>query len=101
MPAYIIAYRESPVRDEASDAEYTRHNQENAADFHARFGIRPLAVYGKSEAPEGTKPDGVVILEFPTYGDAKSWYESPAYQRIIPLREKAAEWRVVIVEGLT
>jgi uncharacterized protein (DUF1330 family) len=101
MPAYIIAYRESPVRDEASDAEYSHQNRENAAGFHARFGIKPLAVYGKSEAPEGNRPDGVVILEFPTYDDAQSWYASPAYQRLIPLRQKAADWRVVIVEGLT
>ena len=65
MPAYIIAYRESPVFDEAGDAEYTRQNHEHAADFHAQFGIKPLAVYGKSEAPEGGNPDGVVVLEFP------------------------------------
>lgn len=100
MSAYIIAYRECPVRDQASDAEYTRQNKENAADFHTQFGIKPLAVFGKCVAPEGAKPDGVVLLEFPTYNAAKSWYESPTYQSIIPLREKAADWRVVIVEGL-
>jgi len=31
---------------------------------------------------------------------AKAFYESPAYQAAIPFRQQAADWRVVIVEGL-
>ena len=100
MSAYIIVYREMPVRDEVSSAQYSRLDQENAADFQAQFGIRPLVLYGKSEAPECTNPDGVVLLEFPTYDAAKAWYESPAYQEALAFRKNAAEWRAVIVEGL-
>lgn len=100
MPAYIIVYRESPVTDEQSIAEYSRRNQENAADFQAQFGIKPLVVYGNSEAPEGPNPNGVVVLQFPTYEDAKGWYESPAYREALAFRQKGAEWRVVIVNGL-
>lgn len=100
MPAYIIVYRETPVRDEAAIAEYSRRNRENAADFQARFSSKPLVVYGRSEAPEGANPDGIVIMEFPTYEDAKGWYESPAYQQALAFRKDAADWRVVIVEGL-
>jgi len=29
-----------------------------------------------------------------------TFYESPAYQAAIPFRQQAADWRVVIVEGL-
>jgi uncharacterized protein (DUF1330 family) len=100
MPAYIIVYRETPVRNEAAIAEYSRRNRENAADFQARFGTRPLVVYGRSEAPEGANPDGVVLLQFPTIEDAKAWYDSPAYQEALAFRKEAADWRVVIVEGL-
>jgi uncharacterized protein (DUF1330 family) len=100
MPAYIIVYRETPVRDAARIEEYSRRNRENAPDFQERFGIRPLVVYGKSEALEGANPDGVVMLQFPTIEDAKGWYESPAYQEALPFRMDAADWRVVIVEGL-
>lgn len=100
MTAYIIVYRETPVRDQDKIAEYSRRNRENAADFQERFGIHPLVVYGGSEAPEGTNPDGVVLLQFPTIEDARAWYESSAYQEALAFRKDAADWRVVIVEGL-
>lgn len=100
MPAYIIVYRETPVRDEAAIAEYSRRNRENAAEFQARFSSQPLVVYGRSEALEGANPDGVVLLRFPTFKDAKDWYESPAYQEALAFRKDAADWRVVIVDGL-
>jgi uncharacterized protein (DUF1330 family) len=32
--------------------------------------------------------------------DANDWYVSPAYQAIIPLRQKSATTRVYIVDGL-
>lgn len=100
MPAYIIAYRESPVRDQAAIEEYSRRNRENAGgDFQQQFGIKPLVLYGASETPEGANPDGVVMLQFPFLEDAKAWYESPAYQEALKFRKSAADWRVVIVEG--
>jgi uncharacterized protein (DUF1330 family) len=100
MPAYIIVYRETPISDPESIAEYSRRNRDASAEFQAQFGMKPLAIYGNSEAPEGANPDGIVLLEFPDMAAAKAWYESPAYQDVIPLRTKAAEWRIVIVEGL-
>lgn len=100
MPAYIIVYRESPVHDETAIAEYSRLNRENAAAFQQQFGIRPLVVYGASQALEGDNPGGVVMLQFPSIEEAKAWYESPAYQEALAFRKNAAEWRVVIVEGL-
>lgn len=100
MPAYVIVYRESPVRDPAKIEEYSRRNREGAAAAAAQFHIRPRVIYGRSEAPEGANPDGVVLLEFPTYEDAKGWYDSPAYQEALAFRKDAADWRVVIVDGL-
>jgi uncharacterized protein (DUF1330 family) len=100
MAAYIIVFRESPVRNDAAIDEYSRRNQENAAASQQQFGIKPLVVYGRSEAPEGENPDGIVMLQFPTFAEAKAWYESSAYQEAIPFRKQAADWRVVIVEGL-
>ena len=100
MPAYLITYRETPVSDPVAIAEYSRRNRENAVEFQSRFGLRAIVIYGRSEAAEGANPDGIVVLKFPTYDDAWAWYRSPAYQAAIPFRQKAAEWRVVIVEGL-
>ncbi len=100
MPAYLIVYRESPIRDQAAIDEYSRRNRENAQETQGRYGARPLVVYGRSEGLEGPNPDGIVVMEFPTYDDAKSWYESPAYQEALAFRVKGADWRAVIVEGL-
>ena len=97
MPAYLIVYRDSPVRDEASFAEYQRRNREmNPAELN----ITPLVVYGAVHGLEGQAPDGVVMLQFPTVNDAKAWYHSPAYQAALPNRLKAADYRTIIVEGL-
>jgi uncharacterized protein (DUF1330 family) len=100
MAAYIIVYRETPLTDPAVMAEYSARNREQARNWQTQFGLEPLSIYGQSVAPEGANPDGIVLLKFPSMADAKAWYDSPAYQAVIPLREQAAEWRVVIVEGL-
>jgi len=100
LPAYLIVYRESPVQDQAAIEEYSQRNRANAAAFREDFGITPLVAYGHTEALEGAAPDAVVVLQFPTMDDARGWYESPAYQEALAFRSKAADWRVVLVEGL-
>lgn len=96
MPAYVIFIREAPVRDPDAMAEYRRINQQNVGDFK----LKPLVVYGASEAVEGKPPDGVVVLEFPTVEDAKAWYNSPGYQAAVPHRLRAADYRAIIVQGV-
>ena len=54
----------------------------------------------KLEALEGEAPDGVVVLEFPTEEDAKTWYFSPGYQAASAHRKKAAEYRVFMLAGV-
>jgi hypothetical protein len=77
MSVYLIALRESPVRDTEAMAEYQRITRENTGDFK----LKPLAVYGAME-------------------EARAWYQSPAYQAAIPYRQQAADYRVIFVEGL-
>ncbi len=96
MPAYLIALRESPVRDAEAMAEYQRMNRENIGEF----ALKPLIVYGAMDVREGEAPDGVIVVEFPSMEEAKAWYDSPAYQEAIPYRQKAADYRVFFVEGL-
>ncbi|MET1063429.1 MAG: DUF1330 domain-containing protein, partial [Arthrobacter sp.] len=49
---------------------------------------------------EGTPLDGVLVNEFPTVEDALAWYNSPAYQAALPHRQAAADYRVLIVQGV-
>lgn len=96
MPAYVIFIREEPVRDPDAMAEYRRINRQNVGDFK----LKPLVVYGATEAVEGKAPDGVIVLEFPTVEDAKAWYNSPGYQAAVPHRLRAANYRAIIVQGV-
>ena len=39
----------------------------------------------------------MVILEFPTFDEAKAWYDSPAYRKVREHRYKGADYRAIIV----
>ncbi len=95
MPAYMVFTRER-MRDEK---EYEIYKQKNriAMEGHP---IRARVLYGKHEVLEGAEVQGVVILEFPTIADAKAYYDSPAYREAREHRFKAADYRVLIVEGV-
>jgi uncharacterized protein (DUF1330 family) len=96
MPVYMLFIREGAVRDQAELNIYSRMNRESPRDPN----MKPLVVYGATEAIEGNAPDGMVMLQFPTVEDAKAWYNSPAYQAAIPHRMKGADYRSFIVQGL-
>lgn len=95
MAAYVIMIREV-MKD---PAEFARYADLAGATLSAH-PITPLAFYGPHEALEGERPDGVVILQFPGVDEAKAWYDSPAYQEAMAHRQKAADYRVIIVEGV-
>ena len=52
------------------------------------------------EVLEGPEVEGVVILEFPSFDEAKAWYDSPAYREVREHRFRGADYRAVIVEGI-
>jgi uncharacterized protein (DUF1330 family) len=62
--------------------------------------IKVLAAYGEQEVLEGKPAEGVVIVEFPTFAEAKAWYDSPAYREAREHRFKGADYRAIIVEGV-
>lgn len=96
MPAYLMVFREGPVRDSAEMEEYQRKTRKMASDY----GLTPLAVYGSVHPLEGAPPEAVVMLQFPTVEDARAWYNDPVYQDALSHRLKAADFRVMIVEGM-
>jgi uncharacterized protein (DUF1330 family) len=96
MAVFMLFIREQPVRDPAELAIYSRMNREAAADPK----LKPMVVYGAIEAVEGEAPDGMVMLQFPTVEDARAWYDSPAYQAALPHRQKGADYRAFIVQGI-
>lgn len=97
MSAYLLFIREGQVHDPAEFAIYQRMNRA----MPRAPGLRPRVVYGAIEALEGEAPDGVVLLEFPSAEDARAWYRSPEYQAALPHRRKSADYRALLIEGLS
>ncbi|HVB17660.1 MAG TPA: DUF1330 domain-containing protein [Stellaceae bacterium] len=92
-PGYIIV--EVEVTDPAAFREYGAKVGPTLAAHNAKLIVR-----GKAQAKEGAIPVGnIVVIEFPSLADAEAWYNSPAYKEIIPLRQRAANSRLFIVEG--
>jgi uncharacterized protein (DUF1330 family) len=96
MPVYVLFLREGQIRNPSEMEIYQRM----ARQIPPHPKLTALAAYGAMEALEGEAPDGVVLLQFPTVEDAKGWYDSPAYQAAVPHRQKGADYRAFIVQGL-
>ncbi len=95
MAAYVVFIREG-VYDPSELAIYSQ----KAPAAMVGHRITALAVYGRQEVLEGPAVEGVVILQFPSFDEAKAWYDSPAYREAREHRFKGANYRAVIVEGV-
>lgn len=65
-----------------------------------RSGGRYLVRGGKAEALEGAAPKRLVMLEFPTFEQARAWYRSADYQEIVGLRHASSNGRLMLIEGI-
>ena len=92
--AYIVFIRESSVNQDA----LSRYSALVGPTFAGRI-VKFHVAYGKQEVLEGVESDGAVVLEFPSWNEAKSWYHSPEYQAAIPVRQGGASFRAILVEG--
>jgi uncharacterized protein (DUF1330 family) len=95
-PAYFVALVE--IHDPARFQSYHEQFEGTLAPFGGRlvsFGatIVPL------EGMEGATARAAIVV-FPSLQVGRDWFESPAYQRIAPLRQQSARTRGFFVEGL-
>ena len=95
MRGYLIAQLE------VTDPEPFEDYREKVPAVIARFGGRYLIRGGTIAPLEGhwDKPR-MVVIEFDSVEAARTFYHSPEYQEILPLRLAAAEGAVAIVEGV-
>ena len=95
MSAYVIA--EVNVTDPKLYADYRKVVAATIEKYGGRFAIRG----GKVESKEGGwAPARLVMLEFPTMDQARKWYDSPEYAPALALRLKAANAKLILVEGV-
>ncbi|GAU82522.1 DUF1330 domain-containing protein [Bosea sp. BIWAKO-01] len=67
------------------------------APFQGRFIIHG----GPPELLEGSWSGDVIVIEFPNRAAAKAWYESEAYQAILPLRIRNSTGAVFFIDGVS
>ncbi len=95
MPGYVIANVD--VHDPDG---YQAYIEAVPASIEA-FGGRYLARAGQTETLEGDwNPSRLVILEFPTYEDAKAWHASAEYADAKAVRQAYAASQLVVTESL-
>ncbi len=95
MTAYAIAHlRDVDLNEEIVD--YIRRIDETLTPFGGRFlvhGVTP-------EVLESPWEGDLVIIAFPDRAAARAWYDSPAYQAILPLRTRNSRSAAFIVEAV-
>lgn len=94
-PAYLIAHVQ--VTDPEGWKQYVAALPGTLAPYHVKTLARAPAVpLDASTPPAGS----TVILVFNSMDDIKAWWNSPAYQAIIPLREKSAKTIAYAIPGM-
>jgi uncharacterized protein (DUF1330 family) len=95
MPAYVFA----SIRVDDPIA-YQRYVQIVPGTVE-KYGGRYLARGGQVEVLEGDMDPGrTIIIEFPSFEDARRWYQSPEYCDAKGVRHSCARADVVIVDGV-
>jgi len=94
MAAYWIG--RITVTDQDTYGEYAKR----AGPAIEAHGGRFLARGGRHLTPEGRDHARNVVVEFPSFEDATTCYNSPAYQEALAFALKSAERDLAIVEGV-
>ena len=55
---------------------------------------------GKTQSLTGDAPKRVVVLAFDSINQVRAWYDSPQYEALKALRDKAGKARIFAVEGV-
>jgi len=62
--------------------------------------VEHVITYGAIDRLEGIGDfEAVQLLRFPSFDQAKAWYQSPAYQAIRPLAQKGARYLCTVMES--
>lgn len=96
-PAYVIAEVELTDHTPNAMKEYGEMAPGIVAAFDGRYIVRG----GKTQALEGEAPKGyIVVIAFDSVEKARAWYDSPAYEAVRPIRQRATKSRLLLAEGV-
>lgn len=93
MAAYIVV--EIDVKDPAVFEEYKKLSPATIKQYGGKY----LARGGATEVLEGEwKPKRLVILQFDSMDQARTWYNSPEYTHAKEFRQRSSEGRMVLID---
>ena len=105
MAAYLIVHR----RDITNSADLKTYGEGVVATL-AGFGGEVLVVSEAFNVLEGawlpggkaadTKPEGIVVVQFPDMEKLNDWYRSDDYAELKAIRQRSSDFDFVAVEGL-
>jgi len=95
VAAYVVV--EVNVTDPQLFAEYAKGVPATIAAYGGKYLVRGGSVDPKEG---GWTPKRVVVLEFPSIGQARKWYDSAEYAPLLAMRLKAADSKLILVEGV-
>ena len=96
MTAYALAHLrpQPPLHDDVF--AYIERIQGTMDPFGGRF-----LVHGSNpDVIEGPLEGSYVLIEFPDMDKARAWYESDAYQAILPMRTDHIEGTAALLQGV-
>ncbi|MBT2444154.1 DUF1330 domain-containing protein [Streptomyces sp. ISL-36] len=97
MTAYALGnLHPKPVLDDEV-LTYIERIQDTLDPFGGHFLVHGAP---KREVREGAWPGGLVIIGFPSFDQARDWYDSAAYQELIPLRTRHMDGDILLIDGV-
>ena len=94
-PAYVML--EFTVRDPEAFKDYAQRSPATVTQHGGKFIVRPGKIVPlKGDAPKGP----FAVLAFDSAEQAQKWASSPEYTALVPLRDKSADVRIFVVEGV-
>ncbi len=94
MTAYLVA-----SIDVTDPEEYQKYASQTQATVE-KYGGRYIVKGGDVETLEGTPAARYAIMEFPDAEAVRRWYDSPEYQALKPIRQRASDGALCIVPGV-
>ncbi|HET6860236.1 MAG TPA: DUF1330 domain-containing protein [Streptomyces sp.] len=95
MSAYAVGHLK-PAAPHEEIFEYMERIQATLDPFGGHFLVHGTEV----EVREGDWPGYLVIIGFPDIEKARAWYDSDAYQEIVPLRTRHITGSIVLADGV-
>ena len=94
MKGYVVCVYKN-ITNEAKLREYAVKAKAAVEKFKGKFLVRG----GRSKSNEGEKSPRTVIIEFPSYNEANTFYQSKEYQDAHLILKNYADRQHQIVEG--